>query len=233
MRVAVRVISATNQDLASMVSRQQYREDLYYRLSVVPIRIPPLRERVEDIRPLAEYFLQEFCARNNFKQKTLGRSGLPGVRELSLAGQRAGAEEHRGTDGHPDPGSGFGGRARSRPSCAKRRRANHPCNRPARAPSASAFCAPSTKPAGTSPPPPAPSAWSAPTCTNASRPWDCSGRDLRLHAAAVAVEIDVQTGAEAVALRLADLGQPCAPVSKNIGVRALRHQNHPLRVGAQ
>jgi two-component system nitrogen regulation response regulator NtrX len=77
VRVAVRVISATNQDLASMVGRQQYREDLYYRLSVVPIRIPPLRERAEDVRPLAEYFLQEFCARNNFKQKALDEAVFP------------------------------------------------------------------------------------------------------------------------------------------------------------
>jgi two-component system nitrogen regulation response regulator NtrX len=44
---------------------------LYYRLSVVPIRVPPLRERPEDIRPLAEYFLAEFCSRNNFKPKRI------------------------------------------------------------------------------------------------------------------------------------------------------------------
>jgi two-component system, NtrC family, nitrogen regulation response regulator NtrX len=67
--VTVRVISATNQDLAALVAEKKFREDLYYRLSVVPIRVPPLRERPEDIRPLAEYFVAEFCRRNNFKPK--------------------------------------------------------------------------------------------------------------------------------------------------------------------
>jgi two-component system nitrogen regulation response regulator NtrX len=71
IRVSVRVISATNRDLAEMVSQQKFREDLYYRLCVVPVRVPSLRERSEDIRGLAEYFLGEFCARNNFKAKTL------------------------------------------------------------------------------------------------------------------------------------------------------------------
>jgi two-component system nitrogen regulation response regulator NtrX len=67
--VSVRVISATNQDLAALVAGKKFREDLYYRLSVVPIRVPPLRERPEDIRPLAEYFVEEFCRRNNFRPK--------------------------------------------------------------------------------------------------------------------------------------------------------------------
>jgi two-component system nitrogen regulation response regulator NtrX len=71
MRIAVRVISATNRDLQGMVSQDKFREDLFYRLSVVPIRVPPLRERREDIRALAEYFLDEFCARNNFRRKTI------------------------------------------------------------------------------------------------------------------------------------------------------------------
>src|SRR3954466_6188921 len=71
IRVAVRVISATNRDLTAMVAQEKFREDLYYRLSVVPIRVPSLRERPHDIRLLAEYFLEEFCSRNNFKPKTL------------------------------------------------------------------------------------------------------------------------------------------------------------------
>lgn len=69
IRVKVRVISATNRDLQQMIAQQQFREDLYYRLCVVPIRMPGLRERPQDIRPLAEYFLEEFCQRNNFKPK--------------------------------------------------------------------------------------------------------------------------------------------------------------------
>ena len=71
IQVSVRVISATNRDLNEMVTQQKFREDLYYRLCVMPVRVPPLRERVEDIRPLAEYFLADFCARNNFHPKAL------------------------------------------------------------------------------------------------------------------------------------------------------------------
>jgi two-component system nitrogen regulation response regulator NtrX len=71
IRVNVRVISATNRDLTSMVTQDKFREDLYYRLSVVPIRVPALRERPHDVRLLAEYFLDDFCARNNFKPKKL------------------------------------------------------------------------------------------------------------------------------------------------------------------
>jgi two-component system nitrogen regulation response regulator NtrX len=71
IRVRVRVISATNRDLNEMVVQQKFREDLYYRLCVVPIRVPSLRERPQDIEPLAAYFLEEFCARNNFKAKSI------------------------------------------------------------------------------------------------------------------------------------------------------------------
>ncbi|HLF05773.1 MAG TPA: sigma-54 dependent transcriptional regulator [Thermoplasmata archaeon] len=58
--VSVRVISATNQNLDTMVREQRFREDLFYRLKVVPIRVPPLRERREDILPLAHHFLSQF-----------------------------------------------------------------------------------------------------------------------------------------------------------------------------
>lgn len=71
IKVSVRVVAATNRDLEEMVAQQKFREDLYYRLCVVPVRMPALRERVEDIRPLADYFLEEFCRRNNFKPKVM------------------------------------------------------------------------------------------------------------------------------------------------------------------
>src|ERR1051325_9525151 len=74
IKVSVRVVSATNRDLAAMVEAEKFREDLYYRLSVVPIRVPALRERPHDIRLLSEYFLEEFCVRNNFKRKMLDES---------------------------------------------------------------------------------------------------------------------------------------------------------------
>jgi two-component system, NtrC family, nitrogen regulation response regulator NtrX len=77
IHVNVRVVSATNRDLAALVAGEKFREDLYYRLSVVPIRVPALRERPHDIRLLAEYFLEDFCGRNNFKRKTLDESVFP------------------------------------------------------------------------------------------------------------------------------------------------------------
>jgi two-component system nitrogen regulation response regulator NtrX len=77
IRVSVRVISATNRELASLVSQDKFREDLYYRVSVVPIRVPALRERVQDIRLLAEYFLDDFCVRNNFKPKVIADDVYP------------------------------------------------------------------------------------------------------------------------------------------------------------
>jgi two-component system, NtrC family, nitrogen regulation response regulator NtrX len=77
IHVNVRVISATNRDLTAMVLQEKFLEDLYYRLSVVPIRVPALRERPHDIRLLAEYFLDDFCARNNFKPKKLDEAVFP------------------------------------------------------------------------------------------------------------------------------------------------------------
>ena len=77
IKVSVRVISATNRDLGGMVAQEKFREDLYYRLSVVPIRVPALRERPHDIKLLAAYFLEEFCARNNFRPKALDDSVFP------------------------------------------------------------------------------------------------------------------------------------------------------------
>jgi two-component system, NtrC family, nitrogen regulation response regulator NtrX len=71
IRVNVRVIAATNRDLSEMVEQGKFREDLYYRLCVVPIKVPSLRERTSDIKPMADYFLDEFCRRNNFRPKSL------------------------------------------------------------------------------------------------------------------------------------------------------------------
>lgn len=59
LQVDVRIVAATNQDILTRVKEKQFREDLYYRLNVVPIRMPPLRERRDDIALLADYFLQK------------------------------------------------------------------------------------------------------------------------------------------------------------------------------
>ncbi|MBI4875901.1 MAG: sigma-54-dependent Fis family transcriptional regulator [Acidobacteria bacterium] len=97
LRVSVRVVSATNRDLAAMVARNEFREDLYYRLCVVPIRVPALRERAGDVPALATHFLAEFCRRNNFRAKrfspetfdVLAAYAWPGnIRELRNAVER-------------------------------------------------------------------------------------------------------------------------------------------------
>lgn len=77
VRVNVRVVSATNRDLTEMIEQDKFREDLFYRLCVVPIRVPSLRERPQDVPALVEYFLGEFCARNNFRPRTLCPEVMP------------------------------------------------------------------------------------------------------------------------------------------------------------
>ncbi len=63
IRVNVRVVAATNQDLAPLVARKQFRADLYYRLNVIPITLPPLRERADDIPLLVRHFVRKFSDR--------------------------------------------------------------------------------------------------------------------------------------------------------------------------
>jgi len=98
IRVSVRIIAATNGSLSDLIKEGRFREDLYYRLNVIPIVIPPLRERREDILPLAERFLQEYCG--NMKKDVESFSpeavnillnyGWPGnVRELRNVVERA------------------------------------------------------------------------------------------------------------------------------------------------
>jgi formate hydrogenlyase transcriptional activator len=65
VRVNVRVVAATNQDLGELVAKKLFRADLFYRLNVIPLRLPPLRERVQDILPLTEFFVAKFAASFN------------------------------------------------------------------------------------------------------------------------------------------------------------------------
>ena len=67
LQVDVRIVAATNQDVAAMVKEKRFREDLYYRLNVITVRVPPLRERPEDIRVLAQHYLRVYAAKNGRK----------------------------------------------------------------------------------------------------------------------------------------------------------------------
>jgi two-component system NtrC family response regulator len=69
----VRVLAATNRDLEEDVRQKRFRDDLFYRLKVLPIRIPPLRERDDDVLLLADHFLQQLAANNEVPRKRLGR----------------------------------------------------------------------------------------------------------------------------------------------------------------
>lgn len=95
--INVRVIAATHQNLMEKVHKGSFRQDLFYRLNVIPLKIPPLRERKEDLILLAEYFLQKFCKQmgrdlkfSSSSLEALGRYDWPGnVRELQNIIERA------------------------------------------------------------------------------------------------------------------------------------------------
>jgi len=98
LKIDVRVIAASNKDLKKVIQQGRFREDLFYRLNVVALTVPPLRERPDDISLMAQYFLKMFSERNSksisgFTQQAmqkLARYSWPGnVRELMNAVERA------------------------------------------------------------------------------------------------------------------------------------------------
>jgi two-component system nitrogen regulation response regulator NtrX len=95
--VDVRVIAATNRDLKEEIEKGRFREDLYYRLNVIPLAVPPLRERKSDIATLVEHFISEFCVDNHKEKKRISPAAMdlflsyswPGnVRELKNVVER-------------------------------------------------------------------------------------------------------------------------------------------------
>ncbi len=99
----IRIIAATNQDLPKLVTEGRFREDLFYRINVIPIQLPPLRDRVEDIALLAQHFLEKFAAQMNrpvhtisgeAQQRLLAYAWPGNVRELENAIERCVALEH-------------------------------------------------------------------------------------------------------------------------------------------
>jgi len=85
-RVDVRVLAATNRDLKKAVAAGRFREDLYYRLNVFPVRLPPLRERLEDLPLLAEYLVQRYAAKMGKRFRSVGKSTIELLRSYSWPG---------------------------------------------------------------------------------------------------------------------------------------------------
>ncbi|MGQ0538743.1 MAG: sigma-54-dependent transcriptional regulator [Gemmatimonadaceae bacterium] len=126
-KVDVRVLAATNKRLEDEIAAGRFREDLFYRLNVVPVNVPPLRERRDDIPLLAQYFLQQLAQRDGTHARSIDDSALkalvamewPGnVRELrntmerllilSTGARITTADVHRLSGGRPSEGVGFG-----------------------------------------------------------------------------------------------------------------------------
>ena len=85
-KVNVRIICATNQDMEKLVSEGKFRKDLYYRVNVVPLYIPPLRERKEDVPVLVHYFVEKVCVRNDLSVKKVSHDAMKKLQEYGWPG---------------------------------------------------------------------------------------------------------------------------------------------------
>ena len=150
IKVDVRIVSATNQDLQEKVKQGEFREDLYFRLNVIPIHIPPLRKRREDIPLLAQYFIEKYAKEfgkevkriSTYALELLMRYPFPGnIRELENIIERSVAlenssiilpesliiaEDGNGTAGRLAGRGFFRGRRRSQPGAGAIRAGDHP-----------------------------------------------------------------------------------------------------------
>ena len=97
-----RVVAASNNDLKKMVKDGTFREDLFYRLNVIPIGLPALRERREDIPLLARHFVQKSCKSNNLALKTLTQEARARPDGARVAGQHPPARERHRACGRDD-----------------------------------------------------------------------------------------------------------------------------------
>ena len=86
IKVDVRVVASTNKNLEEEIERGNFREDLFYRLNVVPFHVPPLRERIEDVRLLADHFLREFTTAYGRKPKQLTEDAFRALEEYPWPG---------------------------------------------------------------------------------------------------------------------------------------------------
>jgi len=86
LQVDVRIVAATNRDLSEMVKDKRFREDLYYRLNVITVRVPPLREHPEDIRLLAQHYLRVYSAKNGRKLEAFSNEAIARLESYAWPG---------------------------------------------------------------------------------------------------------------------------------------------------
>ena len=86
VKVDVRVIAATNKDVKKEIAEGNFREDLYHRLSVIPIHVPSLSERIDDIPLLAEHFIEQICTEQGIAPKKIAEKAIKELQKLPWTG---------------------------------------------------------------------------------------------------------------------------------------------------